>query len=59
MSLDQINAKGAWRLLQTHLLWYRESQVYGDHTQFSVCEQVCLLLEVGSGCGPVVGVVMR
>ena len=58
MSLDQVNAKRAWRVLQTHLLWYRESQVYGDHTQFGVCKQVCLLLEVCCGCGQVVGVAM-
>ena len=47
LSLDQVHVEGAWRLLQTHLLWYRESPVHGDHAQSRLRQQVRVLLEVG------------
>ena len=33
-------------MLQTHILWYREPSLHGDHSQPGLCQQVCLLLAV-------------
>ena len=33
-----VNVKRSWWVLQTYLLWHRESSLYGGHTQFSLCQ---------------------
>ena len=43
-----VNVKRSWWVLQTYLLWYRESSLYGGHAQLSLCQQMCLLLAVST-----------
>lgn len=38
MCFFAVNVKRSWWVLQTYLLWYRESSLYGDHTQLSLCQ---------------------
>ena len=35
--LFAVNVKRSWWLLQTYLLWYRESSLYGNNTKLSLC----------------------
>ena len=50
MSVDKVHVAWSWWLLQTFLLWHRESSLHGDHAQSRLRKQVCVLLEVSTSC---------
>lgn len=50
MSVDKVHVAWSRWLLQTFLLWHRESSLHGDHAQSRLRKQVCVLLEVSTSC---------
>ena len=44
---NSVDVTRARRMLQTHILWNWKSQMYGNYAESCLCQQMCLLLEVG------------
>ena len=38
VSVDKVDAARERRMLQAHILWYRESSLHGDHSQPCLCQ---------------------